>query len=386
MSSLASSTTSKEFEGQSPKCGFSPEFNFLLACCAAEVGGARSQELRACLDRPLMWDRVRELASGIPSAIMQEWHAQYENNARRNLRFTAELFRILDCLNTHGVEAIPFKGPMLAEAAYGDLALRCFSDLDILVRPADVPRAKAALRDLNFMPSSPLSETVEHYAIATGYEFAFDGPNDRNLLEIQWNILPRFYAIDFDIEEVFRRSEESELSGRKVRTLCPDDLFLVLCAHAAKHGWLRLGWLCDIGGLMKRQRIRWARVEVRARELGIQRIVGVSVWLAYRLLALDVNESVLRVWRGDPEIERLAEIVMKELPGSEEYDPESARYFRLMLRLRERKRDRLRFLLRLALTPSVGEWSALKLPAPLFPLYRVIRVGRLAARAVGIKP
>jgi len=56
-----------------------------------------------------------------------------------------------------------------------------------------------------------------------------------------------------------------------------------------------------------------------------------------------------------------------------------------MLRLRERTRDQLRFAARLALTPSVGEWQSVGLPAPLFPLYRVVRLFRLAKRLGGAK-
>jgi hypothetical protein len=67
--------------------------------------------------------------------------ARFEEIARKNLRFTAELIRILNCLESHGIAAIPFKGPTLAESVYGNLALREFSDLDILVRQSDFPRA-----------------------------------------------------------------------------------------------------------------------------------------------------------------------------------------------------------------------------------------------------
>ena len=62
------------------------------------------------------------------------------------------------------------------------------------------------------------------------------------------------------------------------------------------------------------------------------------------------------------------------------YEEEQVTYFRLMMRLRERRADSLRFLARLTFTPGPGEWQAVRLPAPLFPLYRVVRLGRLAAR------
>jgi len=50
-----------------------------------------------------------------------------------------------------------------------------------------------------------------------------------------------------------------------------------------------------------------------------------------------------------------------------------------MMDLRERRRDRISFSWRLGVTPSTGEWSAIRLPGPLFPLYRAVRLFRLAA-------
>jgi hypothetical protein len=74
------------------------------------------------------------------------------------------------------------------------------------------------------------------------------------------------------------------------------------------------------------------------------------------------------------------EYIEQELPSAQEYNIESPRYFRLMMRLRERRMDRVRFLWRLASTPGAGEWAVIRLPPSLFPLYRVIRLFRLAAR------
>jgi hypothetical protein len=52
-----------------------------------------------------------------------------------------------------------------------------------------------------------------------------------------------------------------------------------------------------------------------------------------------------------------------------------------MLRLREHWRDRIRFLWRLAVTPSVGEWQAVQLPDAMFPLYFGVRFFRLMGKA-----
>jgi len=76
----------------------------------------------------------------------------------------------------------------------------------------------------------------------------------------------------------------------------------------------------------------------------------------------------------------LANEILRVIERSTHYDTESLPYFRLMMRLRERRHDRARFLWRLALTPSVSEWSTVQFPKPLQPLYRMVRLSRLAKR------
>jgi len=118
----------------------------------------------------------------------------------------------------------------------------------------------------------------------------------------------------------------------------------------------------------------------QAGELGIERILGLSLTLAGRLLGASVPEAALHRWRSDSGLVDLCDQIGAHIPESHGYSTESVGYFRLMLRLRERASDKARFASRLALTPGIGEWSTVRLPAPLFPLYRGIRLFRLAAR------
>lgn len=329
---------------------------------------------------PLVYQTLRRIPEGIPAETLEDLKQRYEHNARRNLKFTAELIRILDCLDTHGIAAIPYKGPVLAETVYGDLTLRELSDLDILVRPASVPRVKVALKDLGYSLNTPFTPAEERAYLKSGYEFVFDGPAGRNLLEIQFAIVPRFYAVDFDLEGFFERALPASAGGSAVKTLCPEDMLLVLCVHAAKHAWIRLCWLRDIAGVVQSQPLHWDLVNRQARELGIERILGVSLLLAGRWLDAAVPELLLRRWLNDREICGLYDEITQQIPHAEQHNPESLVYFRLMLRLRERTTDKVRFALRLLFTPSAGEWSFVRLPEPLFPLYRVIRFFRLSRR------
>jgi hypothetical protein len=408
MSSLGSSPAANSSSPIRPaSSAFGPEFNLLLACSAVgkREGSARqgslpersSDDLRACLEVPLDWQRVltlaeqhsvtppvyqvlREIPGAVPGLTLDELARRYQHNARRNLRFAAELIRILDGLDAHSVEAMPYKGPALAQSVYGDLALREFSDLDILVRPADVSRALEALKALGFAPSLHLTPAEQRAYLRSGCEYTLDGAAGKNLLELQWGIVPRFYAVDFEMDSFFERASPAEVAGRTVRTLSAEDLLLVLCVHAAKHAWIRLGWLRDIAGLVGSHWLNWDAVLSQAGELGIERILGLSLTLAGRLLGASVPEAALHRWRSDSGLRDLCDQIGAHIPESHGYSTESVGYFRLMLRLRERASDKARFASRLALTPGIGEWSTVRLPAPLFPLYRGIRLFRLAAR------
>jgi hypothetical protein len=150
--------------------------------------------------------------------------------------------------------------------------------------------------------------------------------------------------------------------------------------HAAKHVWGRLIWLCDIAQILKREALNWGRVQERAGELGIKRILHITLLLARRFVGAEIPSAVERVVVADRAAQELADEIGDGVATGVLYDVQQVAYFRLMMRLRERRSDRLRFLARLAFTPGPGEWEAVRLPRVLFPLYRVVRLARLAGR------
>jgi len=211
----------------------------------------------------------------------------------------------------------------------------------------------------------------------------FDAQAGQNLLEVQWAILPGFYAIDFKQEDLFRRAVSISVAGHMMKTPSPEDLFLVLSVHAAKHVWGRLIWLCDLARIMVLPQLDWAWISDEARKLGIVRILRVSLLLTRRLLHVDIPAAADLNLGTDPEADSLANEIEAHITAATEFNVESIAYFRLMMRLREKRRDRMRFLRLLILTPGPGEWAALQLPDALFPLYRLVRLWRLGGKLAG---
>ena len=71
----------------------------------------------------------------MPADAREELEGRAQANRLRDLELTGELARLLDRFRRDGIAAVPYKGPVLAAQAYGDVALREFVDLDILVHP-----------------------------------------------------------------------------------------------------------------------------------------------------------------------------------------------------------------------------------------------------------
>src|SRR5262249_38626975 len=91
--------------------------------------------------RPLIPRSPFAVAPALRSALTLEFprHSISRYTATRRLR------ELLCALSAAGVDAWPFKGPVLAAQLYGNFAMRQFGDLDVIVRPRDVRAALAVL-------------------------------------------------------------------------------------------------------------------------------------------------------------------------------------------------------------------------------------------------
>jgi hypothetical protein len=295
------------------------------------------------------------------------------NHAWRALQLTAQLARIAQHFRGSGIEFLAYKGPALAQLLYGNPAMRQFGDLDLLVRPQDVVPAQAALIELGYRPRLRLSPRQEQSYFRSACEYVFEFNTDPHLLELHWQIVPRFYSINFDMQAIFSRSQKITLDNLTVRTLGREDLMLALCVHAAKHEWSQLAMLRDIFALAQFG-LDWQWTIFQARALGIFKIVQVSLLAAHNLFS---PESSAPAQTGSLDVTAIASRVIQHLQRNREPNTECLGYFRRQLQIRERTRDRLRFLGRLATTPGVEEWKAVQIADRFSALYHCIRFARL---------
>jgi hypothetical protein len=150
-----------------------PEKRLLVYCARTRMEPAIADEIRALVGCPLDWDYLlaqaaensltpllaRNLsgsAAGIvPPDQMKRLTDATRANTARCLILIAELIKIMNLFRSEGIAAIPYKGPVIAAQAYGDVTLREFEDLDIVLRQRDMAKANDIVTSLGYAPKFP---------------------------------------------------------------------------------------------------------------------------------------------------------------------------------------------------------------------------------------
>ena len=327
---------------------------------------------------PLVYHALQTFARGsAPEQVREGLHEKHRANAARNLLLASELLRLSGLFESEGIGLLAYKGPALAVAAYGDLSLRRFVDLDIIVRERDVERASKLLRDSGYAPRG-LTPVQEAALARTQHNIAYARDGGRLIVELHRDVASKDFA-DVSLDEgAWARATRVKLLGGSVSTLSAEDLLLALCVHGAKHLWERLAWVCDVAGLVNSHaELDWRAVFERASAARVERMLLLGLRLAQGLAGASLPDEVWRRVEEDEAAARLSTDAAARMFDGEEYRPAGfLRSVGFNLRARGRARERLRYF-RFILTPTDGDLASLALPARLSFVYYLLRPFRL---------
>jgi hypothetical protein len=377
-----------------------PENDLLLGCATTYSTPEKLSRIRrltqgdidwACLVRtarrhgvmPLLYWNLKETHfETVPEDVVKELCNEYRINMIRNLFLTSKLFSLLDLFQSNGISAIPYKGPTLSVLAYGDISLRHFVDLDFIVHRHDVLRGKELLLSEGYRPEYILPPDQEIAYLQHECEYNFFDDHRKILVELHWDIVQKYFSCHFDVNKLWDDLEPVSLLGKQVMTVSPEQLLLILCLHhGGKHQWEMLGWICDIAQLIGvRKELDWERIVDSAFRSGIERILFLGLYLAKSMLGADIPNEINKRLINDKAIPSLAEEVRNRVLTETESITGEAERFVFYLRMREHFKDKMQYCFRRLFTSTKTDWSLLRLPAPLFPLYRFLRPFRLVKK------
>jgi hypothetical protein len=174
--------------------------------------------------------RPPERVLGLMNALVQSGVAAW-----------SEGLEILACaagaLAQDGIPCLLLKGPALTEYYAGRARERAFTDLDIVVPPAQCERALAALGARGFRPAGGASRRA--LLRRAHFHLLLTPPAPRSMpVELHWNLVDRANLYRIDMTRIFTAASEARCDTVTVRALGTIDTLLYLCLHLRKHGAL----------------------------------------------------------------------------------------------------------------------------------------------------
>lgn len=286
----------------------------------------------------VFWALKRACPDAVPPQALAALQNRFRLDLKRNLVYAKELFRLLDLFDSAGIQAIPFKGPVLAWSLYETPGLRFVSDLDLLVPQRDISLAIDLLTSTGYRPFGP--SIALRFLLDCGQSI-FRRPDGGFAVDLHWRLVAAHFS-SLDEAEIRGRLAPVDIAGRRTTTFCPEDLFAFLCAHGAIHGWDSLLNVCDLARLVDACPLDWDAVLSRAARRCMSRFVSLGLCLTQDLLGSSLPPEIARHIRADPRVVALAASTCKRLRDGGEGGAQEQ--FRFKLQLLEGSGRKLRFL------------------------------------------
>lgn len=340
-----------------------PEGELLLCCARTNITPADAERI-GTLQKDCNWDYVLQIADyhrvlpllfhnlnavapkAVPQDVLTQLRTYFQANALRSMSLTQELLKVIDLFQERDIPVIPFKGPVLAISAYGNLALHQAGDLDLLVREEYYPKAKTLLQERGYRMLYDREHEAAHLQGQLWSE-------ERKIsVDLHYGIPPK--ELKLSQEAFWERSQRLTLAGKKIEAFSPEAHLLLLCVNGHKESWNRLAKLCSLAALINAHpEIDWERLSTWAEELKIKRIFYLGLLLANHLLGAIVPEKIIQRAKAAPVrryliehwSERLLCAPMPEL-DDRQHRPFPPHYHLYHMAGTELLRDRVRYSLR----------------------------------------
>jgi hypothetical protein len=195
----------------------------------------------------------------------------------------SELAALSAMLCEEGRAAIVLKGAALLDDLYhGHAGLRPMGDIDVLLRPSDVPAVAGWLRRRGYEPMSASSPFFSRGVVS------FDLHTE--IVGSEW-VGRKAHVFRLDPAALWREAMPREPGDPATLVLSPVHLRVQLVVHALKHSYSRLIWLVDLALVLRDA--PWPSLLEQARVTAALRPLAYAVSAVERLLGrLDVPESV----------------------------------------------------------------------------------------------
>ena len=280
------------------------EDNLILCCCGINLRNETIKKIEQILLQKLDWDyiskilykhdianliynnlRERNNKNCIPAAFLKTLSLAYFKTAQKNILYLKEYYSIAKSFNKQNINFIPLKGIWFVEEIYKNIALRNFTDTDILVQKNDLYNAEMVLKNQGFTKKkTDRKMQANHF-----HSFFWKKGRIAYVVELHWDIDYVNTPFNVSIQELWANKAEicrQEFSFYRLSnedTILHNSLHII--QHAVEQHFISLKNLCDLSELIRAntETISWDGIAAQAERYKLSRPVLVVAVLLNKL-------------------------------------------------------------------------------------------------------
>ena len=379
---------------------FKKEIDLILACSVTKPSLEQKVRIRKALFQTLNWEFIynfsiangvfpllfHNLFPGFKEEIPRDFFAKLKQvclvNTVRCLKISYEHKKIVELFDAHGIDAVTFKGPTLAELHYGDENLRTYDDIDYLIRKQDLGKVYKLLTANHY----ELKENVTIKNINTYQKFEnsinFVSPEHNVLVEIHWDLMGIYLRKKITYSTLKNKQLVLSKSGQSFLQFNNEDYLLYLFLHGCKHSWLSLDMICSASQFIrsKQEVLDWLLIRRKAKQYRVCRMLDIGIFLVHYLLRAPVPEKELKSVISNDVVRDICRDIYRTLFNKKRNPPasvDSHRYTLFHAKAREKNIDSVTYFFKLFFHPSSKEITSSEIPECLHSLYYLKRGMRL---------
>ena len=255
-------------------------------------------EIIARQTAPLFFKKLPLLTNRnlIPAEATAKLQQAYYRSLSRGMVLYSTFEKVAEAFCIAGIQVVVLKGIYLSEWLYGDIALRQFSDMDLLVKKEDALQCLSILKNLGFKPSDA---AVTEF-ISSQSEIVHYAPMVLNNISVEVHIKLHRQSKHYDIkiDAFLSNAEKLLLRNKPVYGLELHDLLIHLCVHLDKHfrgGHVQFTSFNDIVNLLEKfkNEIDWTLLGQRSDYHACEQTVFKFLVLIHKFYNAALPEAIL---------------------------------------------------------------------------------------------
>jgi hypothetical protein len=263
---------------------------------------------------PIVYD-VLKSSSYFSDEIKEKFKATNFQISKENIMMTAELLKIIQLLQSHGIRTIVIKGPVLSHMIHNDITKRQFGDLDLLITPEQMYEAVKILTEHDYLSEYNIEFLKNSTLLKVGKDFPVRNINNHVLVEFHWKLFASRYIEKYNVDLFSQDSFLCKINNFPIETLNINTLLLYLLMHGSKHYWERIEWILDIDKLLRlySNETDMLKILYLAKTLDAEFMFYLGLAVSQAIFDTPIEDSINEIIMSDEAVQKALKLVVDDI-------------------------------------------------------------------------